>query len=736
MKAKLLPLLIANLVGVSTAALAQEPGLKITGSVGVSGIAISEDSRDASKLNEYGDLSPGGAGVFDIQGRGSRHFFDGFGENIGRDDMYLDFRGGAYGQFKYRLYSDWLRHNQGFGPDGGRTPYVNPGESQLRFFSPLPAARLNSNVPPWTAFDTRTFRKDTGGNVEFSGGSPWYVRFDANEVRQTGINNDAAALGTSPGNGFIDLPNPVDYTTRNFIAEAGYQAPRGHLSVNYTYSRFQNENVLLSFQNGFFGNGFDTFTSAPDNDYMRIAASGALRQLPLSSTLSGRLAYSKVENSADMLGAVLNTAGSAALVATNPSTLNYDGKVENTTAQFGLSSLPMRNLDTRLYYNYYKRENDSTQVTFQTTTAGLSCFAPGTTGPGNVNVFCTGERYGYTKHNPGFELGYRLNAENRLSGGYDYLSTDREDRPDVDKTRDNRFFIQWANTSFETVSTRLKYQYLNRSSDFLTDDAGFNANSPFYLERFNRAYDVADVDQHLIKAVVDWTPMPFLDFGLEAYFKKNDYKDLTLGRTKDERKEFYASVSYGDPSVFRVTLFGDIEFIEYDSYHRTVSTVAGNGACTAAAPNCFDPNTAPTAQNFNWGSTLEDTNWMVGVGADWPLMPRLVLKAAAIYAKTDGSVDFSPQTLASGAPAANLPPINAYDNTRRTSLSLRAVWQADKNWELSGGYAYERYTYEDAQYENYQYTVGTGTSTSFLSGIYAFQDYKANILFGTVRYKF
>jgi hypothetical protein len=352
-------------------------------------------------------------------------------------------------------------------------------------------------------------------------------------------------------------------------------------------------------------------------------------------------------------------------------------------------------------------------------------------------VFCSGDRQGYKKHNPGFELGYRINPANRLSGGYDYLSTERDGRPDSDETRDNRFFIQWANSTFETVTARVKYQYLNRRSDFLTDDAGFNANSPFYLERFNRAFDVANVDQNLVKVFVDWTPMPFLDVGLEAYYKKNDYKDNTLGRTKDDRQEYYASVSYGDPSQFRVTLFGDIEFIQYDSYHRTVGSVAANGACTAAFPNCFDPNTAPNATNFNWGGNLEDTNWMVGAAADWPLMPKLMLRASAIVAKTDGSVDFSPQTLASGAPAAILPPINAYDNTTRRSLSLRAIWQAHKNWELSGGYAYERYKYDDAQFENYQYTVGAvGPSMSYLSGMYAFQDYSANILFGTVRYKF
>lgn len=736
MKAKLLPLLIATLFGGSTTALAQADGFKVTGSVGVSGIATNEDAKDASKLNEYSDLSDGLGGVFDLRGRGSRYFLDAFGENIGRDDMYMYVQGGMYGQFKYRLYGDWLTHNYGFGPWGGRTPYVNPGSTNLRLFSTSTAALANSNVPPWTSFDFSTERKDYGGNFEFSGGSPWYVRFDANEVRQTGINKaDSAALGTSPGNGFIDLPYPVDWVTRNFSAEAGYQSPRGHLSVSYLYSKFKNDNEFLNFQNPFFGFGTDTATFAPDNDYMRIGLSGVLRQLPMSSSLSGRFTYSKVTNSANILGAVLNTAGSAALIGTNPTTSKFDGEAENTTLQLGLSSLPTRGLDTRLYYNYYKRDNSSTEVTFQTLTGGLACFTAGTTSAANVPVFCASERESYKKHNPGFEAGYRINPANRVSGGYDYLSTDRDGRPDVDETRDNKFWVQWANSTFETVTARLKYQYLQRRSDFLTDNAGFDANSPFYLERFNRAFDVSNVNQNLVKAFIDWTPMRFLDLGLEIYYKKNDYQDNTLGRTKDERQEYYGSISYGDPSVFRVTLFGDIEFIKYDSYHRTINA----GTCTAATgPNCFDPRQPPNLNAYNWGAALEDTNWMIGAGADWPLMPKLVLKASVIFAKTDGSVDFSPQIVNATAspPLPYIFPVRAYDDTRRTSFSVRAVWEPHKNWELSGGYAYERYRYDDDQLNGYQYTIGTGTSTSYLSGMYGFQDYNANIVFGTVRYKF
>jgi hypothetical protein len=390
-------------------------------------------------------------------------------------------------------------------------------------------------------------------------------------------------------------------------------------------------------------------------------------------------------------------------------------------------------LDTRFYYKYYRRRNTSTDIEFQVpiTTSGLVCYEQSTTSPTNVNVDCESERYGYTKNNPGFEAGYRLTSGNRLSTGYDYLNTIR-DRFDANKTIENKIFVQWANSSLDSLAARLKYQYLQRRSDFLTNNAGFNANDQFYLERFSRSFDVANLNQHLIKATLDYSLIHFLDFGFEAYYKKNDYKDLTLGRLNDRRKEFYGSISYGDPSKFRVTLFGDVEFINYNSYHRTINA----SPCPATAPNCFDPNIAPTTTAFNWSARLKDKNWTVELGADWPVTERLVLKGSAIVQETKGGVDFQSQTLADGTPAALLFPINAYDNTKRRSINPRAVYHPIRQVELTFGYAFEKYGYEDTQFAGYQYTVGTGTTTSYLSGIYAFPDYRAHIFYGTARYNF
>jgi hypothetical protein len=405
--------------------------------------------------------------------------------------------------------------------------------------------------------------------------------------------------------------------------------------------------------------------------------------------------------------------------------------VHNTTAHISFASAPERRLDTRVYYNFYDRTNQSTPIEFEVLTSGLACLESSPTSSTNISVYCEGERYGYTKNNPGFEAGYRLGGGNRLSAGYDYLNTERN-RFDTEATREQKTFVQWSNTSFGSLTARLKYQYLRRRSDFITGNAGFDANDQFYLERFSRSFDVSNLNQNLLKAYIDWSPIPLLDFGFEAYYKRNAYQEVALGRQKDRRKEFYGSISYGNPTGFRATLFGDVEFINYDSNHRTINATP----CPQTAPNCFDPQTAPSKTGFNWSGKLHDKNWTAELDIDWQIFPKLSFKGAALVQETKGGVDFQVQSFSDGAPAALLFPIKAYDNTKHRSINPRAVYQIAPKTDLTIGYAYEKYNYIDDQYTGYQYTVGAGTTRSYLSGIYAFPDYVMHIGYGSVRYHF
>jgi hypothetical protein len=230
--------------------------------------------------------------------------------------------------------------------------------------------------------------------------------------------------------------------------------------------------------------------------------------------------------------------------------------------------------------------------------------------------------------------------------------------------------------------------------------------------------------------------MPLLDLGFEGYWKWNDYKNNDswsplIGREKDTRQEYYVSASYGDPNAFRVTVFGDIEFIQYDSLHRNI----GAGTCPAGS-NCADPNTPPNSTAYNWDATNKDRNWALGVGTDWKAMDKLTVKGSAIWSRTQGWADIVAQNN-----FGNPFPIRSFDTTSKVTLNLKGIYQYSKNWEFTGGYAYETYSYSDDQYNGYQYVIPAGTAptfsgSSYLSGYYAFQNYSANILYAMAKYKF
>ena len=369
---------------------------------------------------------------------------------------------------------------------------------------------------------------------------------------------------------------------------------------------------------------------------------------------------------------------------------------------------------------------------------GLGCPPPG----------CQTELFSYTKNNGGAEAGYRFNAANRVIGVVDYVYMTQE-RPDYPNTSQWTYSVEWRNNSLDWLGSRFGLSYIQRRSDFALGDAGVNANDPLFLERYVARYDLSNVDQTRLRLVLDSSPIALLDLGFEGYWKWNDYKDNNygfspvVGRKYDQRQEYYASVSYGDPNIYRVTFFGDIEFIQYDSYHRNISSVSSgtgvppnnspSGNCQTTFPNCFNPNNSPTASNYNWSALNKDTNWALGVGTDWRATERMTVKGSAIWSRTQGNADIVSQNNF-GTPF----PIRSYDTSSKVTLNVKGVYQYTKNWEFTGGYAYETYRYADDQYNLYAYVVPplTGGQTSYLAGAYAYPNYSANIVYATAKYKF
>jgi outer membrane protein OmpA-like peptidoglycan-associated protein len=777
MTKKLVASVIASLFAAAPAfAQSDADPMRVEGTATIGGIYNNNNAFDRAQLDLYQDLSNGALSNVGVQGRNSRTWFQGYGENFGRSDQYMFLRGGIYDTFKAGAYLNDIPHMLS---TNAYSPYQGIGGNTLVTTFPL-AAFPNPNPPGnWSNFTLGYDRRDAGGYAEWQRNSPWYFRVDGNQVTFSGTKMGSGANGTSPGQGFVDLAFPTQYSTSNWGVEGGYQSSKATLSVRWDYSKFDNDNQTLQWTNPYFGNSvspggavpsanlLDASYLPPNNTFNKFTLSGNYRDLPWRSVVSARYTWSKTTSDVGVAPFALNsvTTGSGASAITTAGfyptlsdTGNFNGEHVNQSLALSWTAVPVTNVDTRVYYYWTKLENNSTLVEFgnaptQPLASGLGCgnYIGANGLPTQIVGNCETELYNYTKNNVGFDVWWKFAAGNRLGGGWDYNDLDQT-RVDYDKSHWNRFWLEYKNTMLDTVSGRLKYQYIKRDSTSNFSNDGVSPNDPNYLLPYTSAFDLQSSTTNQLKLYLDWTPLDTVGLSFEGVWSNIDYDNVTYGRTKADRQGYFLTGNWNAMPTLKLNALGSWEETKYPSNHRYIGTVAGgptppSGWCTTANPNCYDPFAPPyqqsagsTTASYNWDSQTKDQTWMVGVGADWQAMQNLKVTASYLYVSTEGSATFGYQNgIVLNNP--NVLPINNFDNSRQQWFNLKGIWAYDKNWSFTAGYSYAKYSHDDIASQGYTYTapypgVASNTSLSYLSGYDAFTNGSNNIFYLLVSYKF
>jgi hypothetical protein len=110
MNKKLLSVLIATLF-TTAPALGQTPEdpMRVQGTATLGGMHNNTSATDNAQLDLYQDLGNGVRSNVGLEGRNSTTWFQGYGENFGRDDQYMFLRGGMYDVFKSGSISTTFR---------------------------------------------------------------------------------------------------------------------------------------------------------------------------------------------------------------------------------------------------------------------------------------------------------------------------------------------------------------------------------------------------------------------------------------------------------------------------------------------------------------------------------------------------------------------------------------------------------------------------------------------------
>ncbi len=443
MTKKLLSTLIASLFASAPALAQSDDPMRVEGSATLGGIYNRTSATDNAKLTEYQDLSNGALSNVGIRGRNSTTWILGYGENFGRTDQYMFMGGGIYDVFKAGAYLNDIPHTFS---SNAYSPYNGNGGNLLTATFPQTALPSPNPPPGWSNFTLGYERRDAGGFFEWQKNSPWYARVDGNEVKFTGTKVGAAANGTSPGNGYVDLAFPNNSKTSNVGVEGGYQSGKASVAVRWDYSKFDNGSQTLGFTNPYFGgNNIDTVYLAPDNEFNKFTLTGNYRDLPWRSVISARYTWAKTTSDANLGQLALNTG--PAYRPTLSDTNTFSGENINQSFALAWTATPVSNVDSRVYYYWTKLTNKSDIVDYgnaptQPLASGLGCqnvagTAPNTFVPGN----CESENYNYTKNNVGFDVWWKFARSQRVGLGWDYNDLDQE-RPDYNTATWNKFWVE------------------------------------------------------------------------------------------------------------------------------------------------------------------------------------------------------------------------------------------------------------------------------------------------------
>jgi MtrB/PioB family decaheme-associated outer membrane protein len=714
----------------------------LSGGIFLGGRAINGDAQHSANFNQYNGIAPGLFGGGNILYDKDRYYFRAEGAYLGEDDFNIRVKGGKCGDYKYSLYFTEWPHNLSY---GDRTIYLAPGtQTQVLPSTTVPR---NSNNWPSTSFNNQYLRKDIGGTFDLTMIKPFFFNVDANQLRREGNMPWAAA---APGGGLhsntTEFSVPIDDSTSNVNATAGWKSKQYFAALTSGFSKYSNSSERTVFQEPFSPFQANATVGPPDNKSWYLKATGTAK-LPLSSTFAVTGSFTENTSETNLANTFANftvpgVAGSVRPLGGN----TFHGDVQYWNVAANLTSNPWTNLTTKLYYKYLDKKNKSDVVTFVDTSTG--------------NTFGS-EAFDYQTTTFGGEAAYRFLKNLKGIVGYEFSDTRRRNQettgeeaseasstlhaPDVkiSDTWDNKFTGQLVWNPLDWLGARLKYQKLYRGANFnyaqgvdytSTDSSQVTAG----LGNFLRPYYTANKTQDMIKGTIDLTPMANLDLTAEYAFKHDNYDKQVLGFYKDQQHEFILDGSYDWKGV-KFFGFFDYDMTWTDQQLRQATTGGSNPASGLVS-----------STGFNWRAGLKNDNYAYGTGTSFPIIKnKLAFIVQYDFEKNNGTADFTSQFRNAAITNANLLNINPWDDYTKQSISARFKYDVTKQFGLMFGYIYSQFRYNDGQLpavdpnqtsttiNGYRYVLpATGAASTYLTGAYADQNYNANIFYVRAMYKF
>ena len=392
-----------------------ESGWTYKGSVEAGGLGGDADRKNAI-FRKYKDLDNGlylNNVSVDAEKPDAAAFFNAQGGSVGRKDQYYGAQFGRYNDWKVKVFYNETTH---VFTDSFKTFWGGVGTGNLTLPSTLPpaggatctnsttctqfssasyglaagstqaqvnaavAARLSSTVVAADTMELSVQRKKAGARLDMNLTDSWKLFASYADEKRQGERPFGATWGGGGGNGNLEVVEPIDYNTHDFLLGVQYADALNALNASLSASLFRNNISTLTFQNPFLpattngisGTAFTggTFDLYPDNDSFNGKAEYS-RLLP--SLWNGRftgvvsatgmrqndklIAPTTVDGVAFANGSYAPNGSWNSTSALSQSSAH--AKIDTRLVDLGLSLQPINDLDVRAKARYYETDNST-----------------------------------------------------------------------------------------------------------------------------------------------------------------------------------------------------------------------------------------------------------------------------------------------------------------------------------------------------------------------------------------
>ncbi len=436
-------------------------------------------------------------------------------------------------------------------------------------------------------------RKTAGVRFDWNLGENWKLYASYTNQNREGSRPFGMVFGGVDGGGNVDITEAIDYNTHDVLAGLQYNDPLTSFNLQLSASLFRNGIDTMTVQNpltiatfGVAGVPAQAFTSGrfdlyPDNDYYKIKAEYG-RSLP--SLWNGRLTASVAWTSSTqndsliapttlpLTGGTINGISTANVWNTTAALTRQtaDAQIDATLANVRLVVNPTSALALTGNIRYYETDNSTAYTACNPLTGqwgrllndgsgaaivdapaylAAQCnlaavqalnVAPNT---GNINI----RSVPYDERQIVYSLigDYRLGPKSNLTASFEQENLEPANR-ERDKTWENRLKLGYTNRALADAVVLLSYEYdSRRGSDYVASpyaafysaalgpvptSPGTNMAGWIQTNDALRKFDLADRDQNIVKARLNWTAIPALNAGLTLQYNGVRYPDSAYGR--------------------------------------------------------------------------------------------------------------------------------------------------------------------------------------------------------------